>query len=285
MDHSPPELTSQLSFRARTKSAIFSYLIKPQTRRQHGKETLTYCFTVLVRPAFFPAPAGSNGPVLPYGRDLELEIISTLRFSDYFPIPPFTLQYHCYLFLSSSSAYRPFLNLQRLIFRLVFRIPPHNNAYLHMSTPIQHGSSQKRIAGMAANVSANPSPRRVLGDVTNSVRNSPRNPHDVANETGKAIPIGSPLKQSQTMTPATILSTKENRGQLASASLKKRPFEDMDDAEDHADADRRSARRIVMMSPSRHLTTIARPPVRSVSFVILNTLLRVLDYNHHAASR
>lgn len=118
MDHSPPELSSQLSCRARSKSAIFSYLTKPQTRPTHGNGTLTHCFTVLVRPASFPAPAGSNGPVLPYGRDLDLEFISTLHFSDYLPIPPFTLQYHCYLFLSSSYAYRPFLNLQGLVFRL-----------------------------------------------------------------------------------------------------------------------------------------------------------------------
>jgi hypothetical protein len=114
---------------------------------------------------------------------------------------------------------------------------------------------------MALNASVNPSPRRVLGDVTNSARNTPRKPNAVANETGKATPVGSPLKQNQTLTPAAILSIKENHDQLAFGSSKKRPFEAMHDAEDDEDADRRSPYRIMTMGPSTHLARVARPPV------------------------
>lgn len=113
---------------------------------------------------------------------------------------------------------------------------------------------------MASDSSIQPSPRRVLGDVTNSARNTPRKHNAVANETGKATPIGSPLKQNQTIVPAAMLSVKENVVQFPRGISKKRQFEDVDDAEDDADADRRSPYRMMAMGASSHLE-VARPPV------------------------
>lgn len=113
---------------------------------------------------------------------------------------------------------------------------------------------------MASNSSLQPSPRRVLGDVTNSARNTPGKHNAVAKDMGNAKPIGSPLKQNQTMTPAKMLSSKENTAQFALGSSKKRQFDDIDDVEDDADADRRSPYRMMAMGSASQLK-VARPPV------------------------
>lgn len=113
---------------------------------------------------------------------------------------------------------------------------------------------------MASNAAMELSPRRVLGDVTNSARNSPRKHSATAKDMGKAAPIGSPLKQNQTMTPAKNIPSKESKLQLPSESSKKRPFDDIDDAEDDADADRRSPYRMMEIGSTPQLK-VARPPV------------------------
>lgn len=113
---------------------------------------------------------------------------------------------------------------------------------------------------MASNSSLQSSPRRVLGDVTNSARNSPRKHNAVAKDADKVKPIGSPLKQNQTLTPAKMLFSKENTAQCALASSKKRQFDDTDDVEDDADADRRSPYRMMAMGSASQLK-VARPPV------------------------
>lgn len=162
-----------------------------------------------------------------------------------------------------------FSALQFLPSHLSTAAPLHNNACLQMSTPVQHASPQKRIANMASNSPTQPHPRRVLGDVTNSARNSPGKHNAVAKDMGKAAPLGSPLKQNQTMTPAKTLNSKASIFQLPSVSSKKRQFEDIDDADDDADADRRSPYRMMEMGSASKLE-VARPPVRLRALLLWN---------------
>ncbi|TID24303.1 putative transporter [Venturia nashicola] len=116
---------------------------------------------------------------------------------------------------------------------------------------------------MASNSPMQSSPRRILGDVTNSARNTPGKHNAVAKTMGKAAPIGSPLKQNQTMAAAQNLSSKDSKAQLPSGSPKKRQFEDIDDAEDDADADRRSPYRMMEIG-STSQRNFVRPPIVTI---------------------
>ncbi|KAE9987352.1 hypothetical protein EG328_003076 [Venturia inaequalis] len=110
---------------------------------------------------------------------------------------------------------------------------------------------------MASNSPRNSTPRRVLGDVTNSARNTPGKHNAVAKDMGKAAPIGSPLKQNRTITPAKSIIHSPSK------SSRKRQFEDIDDTEDDADADRRSPYRMMEMGSASQLK-VARPPIITI---------------------
>ncbi|QDS73871.1 hypothetical protein FKW77_006933 [Venturia effusa] len=136
---------------------------------------------------------------------------------------------------------------------------------------------------MVSSSSLQPSPRRVLGDVTNSVKNAPGRHNAVAKDMGKAALTGSPLKQKQSITPARNIASKDENIQPPSGSSRKRQFEELD-AEDDADAKRRSPYRMMEMGSATQLKA-ARPPTITIMPLPDDTSSTSEDVDEESPSR
>jgi hypothetical protein len=135
-----------------------------------------------------------------------------------------------------------------------------------MATPTakRHNTEEDRMSKAASLSPVKPSPRRVLGELTSNARTTPRKQLFGAKDTTKTTPFESPLKQSQALTPQTVLSKKESYGLSTQASSKKRAIEDVDAPEEQGSPVRRQTARGNDMDPTGlppFPAGLASPPV------------------------